>query len=90
MTNTQQYPHTADRLAPTAPGVVRRRLRVLHLVAGGLLGAYPYLPGTLPGHGALRWSLMLVLVPAVTASGLWMWRQAAVRRWHRRSARRRD
>jgi hypothetical protein len=82
MTDTQQFTPTRTRPA-RAPGVVRTRLRGLHLAAGSLLGAYPYLPDTVPGHGLLRWSLMTLVIPAVTASGLWLWKQAAVRRWLR-------
>jgi hypothetical protein len=33
---------------------------------------------------------MIVFIPAVTASGLWLWKQAAVRRWLRARAIRRE
>jgi hypothetical protein len=49
---------------------------------GSLVAAYVYLPpGTVPG---LRWVLMLIGVPAVTLTGLWLWQQAAIRRLIRR------
>jgi hypothetical protein len=64
----------------TSPRRTRDLLRVLHLVVGGLLAAYVYLPADLPVVEVWRWSLMLVGVPAVTATGLLMWKQAAARR----------
>jgi hypothetical protein len=63
----------------SSPAVRQRSvLRWLHLVIGAALATYVYLP---PGDAEwLRWGLMLVGVPAVTISGIAMWKQAALRR----------
>ncbi len=56
----------------------RTWLRLFHVVVGSLLATYVYLPpGQAPG---LRWTLMVIGVPAVTVTGVWLWKQAAVRR----------
>jgi hypothetical protein len=56
----------------------RNRLRWLHLTVGAALNTYVYLP---PGSaGWLQWSLMLAGVPAVTISGIAMWKGPALRR----------
>lgn len=57
---------------------LRLALRTLHLITGALLATYVYLP---PGSATwLRWLLMVFAVPAITVSGVWMWKQAAIRR----------
>lgn len=57
----------------------RTVLRWIHVVVGSLLATYAYLP---PGEGAwLRWVLMVAGVPALAVTGLWMWKQAAARRF---------
>jgi hypothetical protein len=56
----------------------RTVLRYTHLAVGALMATYVYLP---PGDAPwLRWALMLAGVPAVTVTGLWMWKQATIRR----------
>lgn len=56
----------------------RSTLRLLHIVVGSLLATYVYLPaGEAPW---LQWTLMLAGVPAVAITGVWMWKQAAIRR----------
>ena len=56
----------------------RSVLRLLHIVVGSLLVTYAYLPaGEAPW---LQWTLMLAGVPAVAITGVWMWKQAAIRR----------
>ena len=56
----------------------RSALRLLHIVVGSLLATYAYLPaGEAPW---LQWTLMLAGVPASTITGVWMWKQAAIRR----------
>jgi hypothetical protein len=53
-------------------------MRWLHISVGSLLATYVYLP---PGSASwLRWTLMLAGVPAVSLTGVWMWKQAALRR----------
>ena len=83
MSNLQHYATTTHDTSGTSAGQVRARLRVAHLILGSILGGYPYLPATTPGHGILRWALMIVVVPILTVSGLWLWKQAVVRRWLR-------
>jgi|SRR6516165_3787961 hypothetical protein len=56
----------------------RSVLRLLHMVVGSLLATYVYVPaGEVPW---LQWTLMLAGVPAVAITGVWMWKQAAIRR----------
>lgn len=63
-----------------SPRRLRNLMRIVHIALGAALGTYVYLPTYLPGHGAYQWALMLVVVPAVTITGLVMWKQALVRR----------
>ncbi|WP_375426668.1 hypothetical protein [uncultured Friedmanniella sp.] len=65
----------------------RSILRWTHLVVGSLLATYVYLP--VGSADWLRWTLMLVGIPTVSVTGVWMWKQALVRRWfaRRRGAR---
>jgi hypothetical protein len=63
----------------SSPAVrTRRRLRWLHLSIGGALGTYVYLP--VGSADWLRWALMLGGIPAVTLSGIAMWKPAVFRR----------
>lgn len=69
------------------PQTQRVTVRSLHIAVGLLLGTYVYLPLYLEGlREALRWTLMIGGIPLITATGLWMWKGAAVQR---RLARRR-
>ena len=62
----------------TSAAGLRQRLRVIHLVTGALVATYIYLPSA--GTAWLRWRLMVVVLPGLTVSGVWMWKQAAIRR----------
>ncbi|MGY1670863.1 hypothetical protein [Geodermatophilus sp. SYSU D00710] len=73
-------PAPTRRPAPTGPRRTRQAARALHLVVGGLLATHVYLPPSLAATAALRWVLVLAGVPLVAASGLFLWKQAAVRR----------
>lgn len=65
-------------LRPRSPQRRRVWARAVHLVAGLVLGTYVYAPAAVaePLHLALQ----VVLVPAVVLSGLFMWKQAQIRR----------
>jgi hypothetical protein len=60
----------------------RSTLRWVHIVVGAALATYVYLPLDTGPAPALRWALMLVGIPAVTISGIGMWKYAALRRWY--------
>ncbi len=60
----------------------RNILRVVHLVLSFMLGVYIYAPPEETGD--LRLICQVVLFPALTATGLWMWQQVRVNRWLRR------
>jgi cyanate permease len=66
-------------------------VRYLHLAVGVALGAYVYLPLHLEAiREVLRVSLMFVGVPAIVATGFWLWQGPRVRAAVRRSRRRTD
>jgi len=50
----------------------------VHLVAAAALGAFVYAPAELVEPARLL--LQLVVVPAATLTGLYLWKQAAIRR----------
>ena len=61
-----------------APRRQRTVARAVHLVAALVLGAFVYAPA--PYVEPLRLLLQVVVVPAATLTGLFLWQQAAVRR----------
>ncbi len=52
--------------------------RVLHLLAGALMGTFIYAPADFAEP--LRMLLQFVVVPGAIATGLFLWKQAAIRR----------
>jgi hypothetical protein len=58
---------------------LRNLVRTVHLVLAVALGAYVYVPPTVP-TGVLREALMYVGVPLAAISGLYLWKQARVHR----------
>ncbi len=61
-----------------APRRQRTLSRAVHLAAALAPGAFVYAPA--PYVEPLRLLLQVVVVPAATLTGLFLWRQAAVRR----------
>lgn len=61
----------------------RTLLRTLHLVFGAMMGAVIYLPSE--WTDPLRLILGIVVVPAVTITGVWMWQQGRIRKALRRT-----
>jgi hypothetical protein len=57
----------------------RDRLRVLHLAASAVLGAYVYSPWG--GEPWFRLLTQVVVLPLVTLSGLWMWKGRKLVSW---------
>lgn len=73
-------PSVAGR-ARAGRGVPRRQraaARAVHLVAAFALGAFVYAPAEYVEP--VRLLLQVVVVPAATLTGLFLWQQAAVRR----------
>jgi len=70
-----------SRLSPT-PGNRRTLARWLHLAAAALLGTFVYAPSYIAEPMQLL--LQVVIVPAAALSGLYLWKQAAIRRLLRR------
>jgi len=70
-----------------APRAKRTAARMIHLIAGGLLGLFIYAPPTFAEP--LRLFLQFVVIPAAVITGVFIWKQAAIRRLltrrHRRS-----
>ena len=70
-----------------APQTKRTVARTIHLIAGGLLGLFIYAPPTFAEP--LRLFLQFVVIPAAVITGVFIWKQAAIRRLltrrHRRS-----
>ena len=61
---------------------LRTILRSIHLVVGGLIGAYLYSP-----LGQMEWFAMLVKVtvlPVLLTSGLMMWQMPTITKWLKR------
>ncbi len=56
----------------------RTSARTIHLVAAAMLGAFVYAPGEFVEP--LRLMLQLLVIPAVTITGVFLWKQAAIRR----------
>lgn len=56
----------------------RSAARLVHLVAAAALGTFVYAPVELVEPARLV--LQLVVVPAATLTGLYLWKQAAIRR----------
>lgn len=61
-----------------SPRSRRTAARLVHLVAAAALGAFVYAPAELVEPARLL--LQLVVVPAATVTGLYLWKQAAIRR----------
>lgn len=66
----------------TNPRSRRSTARLVHLVAAAALGAFVYAPSELVEPARLL--LQVVVVPAATLTGLYLWKQAAIRRFVRR------
>lgn len=63
---------------------LRKTLRWFHIVGGLILGTYLYSPwGSDPTFTAVT---LFVVTPAMAVSGIWMWKQAAVSRFFRKTA----
>lgn len=71
-----------------SPRRLRTISRGIHLAAALLLGTYVYAPDTVTD--GMRVPMMVVVVPAATLTGLFMWKQAAVRAWFTRTGTGRD
>jgi hypothetical protein len=56
----------------------------MHLVLSLLLGAFVYSP--LREVSAFAAVVQLIVFPAMTLSGVWMWQQGRIARWSRRAA----
>lgn len=61
-----------------SPRTQRRAARLAHLIAAALIGTYIYAPAHVTDP--LRAVLQFVVVPAATLTGVFIWKQAAVRR----------
>lgn len=61
-----------------SPGKQRVAARSFHLAAAALLGTFVYAPADFAEP--LRMLLQFVLVPGATLTGLFLWKQAAIRR----------
>jgi hypothetical protein len=61
------------------PKAQRTGARVGHFAAALLIGTYVYAPPSITQP--LRLTLEIIGIPAATLTGLFMWRQAQVRRW---------
>lgn len=62
----------------------RNLLRWIHLVGAALIGAYVYSPWS-----SLTWFTLLMqigVIPALTLSGLWMWKPKWFRRRRKQAA----
>ena len=70
-----------------APRTKRTAARTVHLIASGLLGLFIYAPPTFAEP--LRLFLQIVVIPAAVVTGVFIWKQATIRRIltrHRRSS----
>ena len=67
------------------PGRQRVLARTFHLVAAALLGTFVYAPADFAEP--LRVLLEFVVVPAAVVTGLFLWKQAAIRRLFTRQGR---
>ncbi len=56
----------------------RSAARAIHLIAAAMLGAFVYAPAEF--IEPLRLVLQLVVIPAATITGVYIWKQAAIRR----------
>ncbi|PSL02373.1 hypothetical protein CLV30_11026 [Haloactinopolyspora alba] len=65
-----------------SPRRTRTISRGIHLTAALLLGTYVYAPDHVTD--GMRMPMMVLVVPAATLTGLFMWKQAAVRAWFAR------
>ena len=61
-----------------APRAKRTAARTIHLIAAGLLGLFIYAPPTFAEP--LRLFLQVVVIPAAVITGMFIWKQAAIRR----------
>jgi hypothetical protein len=76
----------ATRSPRTASPARRRAIaRWIHLAAAALLGTFVYAPAIVADP--LRLLLQVVVIPAATLTGVYLWKQAAIRRLLRRPAR---
>lgn len=76
---------SAARSSRRTPRRQRAWSRAVHLLAGLLLGTYVYAPAAVaqPLHLALQ----VLVIPALGLSGLFLWKQASIRRlMHRRTS----
>jgi di/tricarboxylate transporter len=62
----------------------RQWLRIGHLVASALLGAFIYSP--LQDHPVLIATIQFIAFPTLALSGVWMWQQGRVSRLRRARA----
>lgn len=60
------------------PGTRRSLSRVIHLVAGALIGTFVYAPPAFAEP--MRLLLQAVVILAIVLSGLYLWKQAAIHR----------
>lgn len=57
----------------------RNVVRFAHLAGAGILGTYVYSPWA--GVDWFRFLVQAVVFPTLAASGVWLWKGHAVRRW---------
>jgi len=62
---------------------LRNWLRIGHLVAGIMLAAYIY-SSSLQASEAYTLTLQIVVIPAVSFSGLVLWQQGRINKWLRK------
>lgn len=56
--------------------------RMIHIIAGLALGTFVYAPAEYVEP--IRLALQVAIIPAIVVTGVFMWKQAAVRRLFRR------
>ena len=76
---------TSTKPSRPRPRTQRTVSRVLHLLAAAALGAFVYAPADLVEPARLV--LQVLVVPAATVTGLFLWQQARWQRWSRRRGR---
>jgi hypothetical protein len=63
---------------------IRNIVRALHIIEGVFIGVFVYSPlRTDPTFLAI---IQYIIVPALVISGIFMWQQATILKWFRRSA----
>lgn len=73
---------------PLKPKNLRIGLRTIHLMVALVIGTYVYAPAHVTDD--MRPFMMFLVIPLATATGLTLWKQAAVRSYLSRSPRRDD